>query len=59
MGGAYRHSTRLLGVLTCALGLAIVISTIVRGGGPFSLGVIVGAGFAVVGAGRFYLAGQR
>jgi hypothetical protein len=59
VGGAYRHSTRLLGVVTCALGLGVVVMTIARGGGPLSLGVVVGVGFAVVGAGRYYLAGPR
>jgi hypothetical protein len=59
VGGAYRHSTRLFGLVTCALGLAVVVLTIVRGGGPVSLGVVVGLGFAVVGAGRYYLAGPR
>ena len=59
MGGAYRHSTRLLGAVTCALGLALVVATLARGGGPLSLGVVVGVGFAAIGAGRLYLAWQR
>ena len=59
MGGAYRHSTRVLGAITCALGVALVVLTIGRGGGPLSLGVVVGVGFAVFGAGRLYLAGPR
>jgi hypothetical protein len=59
VGGAYRHSTRLFGAVTCALGLAMVVLTVARGGGPLSLGVVVGAGFAVIGAGRLYLAGPR
>ena len=59
MGGAYRHSTRVLGAITCALGLALVVLTVVRGGGPLSLGVVVGLSFAAIGAGRLYLAGPR
>ena len=59
MGGAYRHSTRLFGAVTCALGVAMVVLTIARGGGPLSLGVLVGLSFAVIGAGRLYLAGPR
>jgi hypothetical protein len=43
----------------CALGVAIVVSTIARGGGPFALGVMVGVGFIAFGAGRFYLASER
>jgi hypothetical protein len=53
---AYRHSTRVLGVAICLLGLAIAVTTVARGGGPFSVGVLVGVGFAGFGAARAYLA---
>jgi hypothetical protein len=56
---AYRQSTRLFGVALCALGLAMVVSTLARGGGPLTLGVVVGVAFALIGAGRVYLAGER
>jgi hypothetical protein len=56
---AYRQSTRLLGALTLVLGLALVVSTIARGGGPLALGVIVGVAFTLIGAGRLYLARHR
>ena len=56
---AYRQSTRLLGVLICGIGLAMVVTTLVRGGGPLALGVVVGAAFVAIGAGRVYLAGGR
>jgi hypothetical protein len=55
---AYRHSTRLFGVLMMLLGAAMVVYTIARGGGPVSYGVILGALFAALGAARFYLAAQ-
>lgn len=58
MERAYRHSTRALGAAICVLGVAMVVSTLVRGGGPLAVGVIVGAAFAVLGAGRMYLAGR-
>jgi hypothetical protein len=57
--GAYRQSTRVLAALTLALGVTLIILTFVRGGGPLALGVVVGAGFVVIGAGRLYLASQR
>jgi uncharacterized membrane protein YccC len=57
--GAYRHSTRVFGALTCALGAAMIVATLVRGGGPLALGVVVGTGFVVIGAGRVYLASQQ
>jgi hypothetical protein len=56
---AYRQSTRVLGTLTCLLGIALVVSTLARGGGPLALGVIVGIGIAVFGAGRVYMASER
>jgi hypothetical protein len=54
---AYRQSTRFLGTLLCVLGIAMIVSTIARGGGPLALGVIVGVLFALLGAGRVFLAG--
>jgi hypothetical protein len=53
---AYRHSTRVLGLALCALGVAMVVTTLARGGGLLAIGVLVGAAFAVLGAGRAYLA---
>ena len=58
MERAYRHSTRALGAAICVLGLAMVVSTLIRGGGPLALGVILGAAFALLGAARLYLAGR-
>lgn len=57
MERAYRHSTRLLGVLIAVLGVAMVVSTLARGGGPLALGVVLGVLFAVLGSARVYLAG--
>jgi hypothetical protein len=54
---AYRHSTRLLGLAICLLGAVMVVSSLLRGGGPLALGVLVGVAFVVLGAGRAYLAG--
>jgi hypothetical protein len=49
----------VLGVLLCALGVVLVVSTLARGGGPSALGVVVGLLFLVLGAGRLFLAGGR
>jgi hypothetical protein len=57
--GAYRQSTRVLGTLLCVLGIAMIVSTLARGGGPLALGVVLGALFALLGAGRVFLAGGR
>lgn len=53
---AYLTTQRLLGGLLCVVGLGMVVTTLVRGGGPFALGVVVGLSFALLGAGRVWLA---
>jgi hypothetical protein len=53
---AYHQSTRVLGLVLMVLGVAVLISTLARGGGAMALGVFVGAGLALFGAARFYLA---
>ena len=59
MHRAYRQSTRVLSVAILGLGLAMIVTTVARGGGALALGVIVGVAFAAIGAGRLYLAGDR
>jgi hypothetical protein len=54
--GAYATSQRALSLLLCAVGVAMVVSTLVRGGGGLALGVVVGALFAALGAARLWLA---
>ena len=56
MERAYRHSTRVLGLAICLLGVAMAVMAVARGAGPLSLGVLVGVAFALLGAGRAYLA---
>ena len=55
----YWRSARILALTISGLGIAILISTIVRGGGPLTLGVVVGAAFILFGAARAYLASGR
>jgi hypothetical protein len=52
----YGAAQILLGGLLCAVGLAMVATTLVAGGGPLALGVLVGASFAVLGAARVWIA---
>lgn len=47
--------TRILAPLIAALGLLIIIRTLAAGGGPFSIGVLLGLVFLAIGAGRLYL----
>jgi hypothetical protein len=56
---AYRASTRLMGIVTFVLGLALIVVTIARGGGPLAVGVIIGVLFAVLGVIRYIQATRR
>jgi hypothetical protein len=38
------------------IGVALLVSTLARGGGPLAIGVLLGVLFVLAGAGRFYLA---
>jgi hypothetical protein len=38
------------------IGVALLVSTLARGGGPLALGVLLGVLFVLAGAGRLYLA---
>lgn len=55
-GGLHGGVTALLSVIILAIGIAMLISTVVRGGGPLSYGVIVGLCFVAAGAARLWLA---
>ena len=56
MQRAYLLSTRLLSALLVGVGLAMIGAALARGGGPAAVGVVLGALFACVGAGRLWLA---
>jgi hypothetical protein len=48
----YRGSVRAFSVLFLALGLAILVITLASGGGPLSVGTLLGVAFLVLGAAR-------
>ena len=52
---AYIASTRLLSAALLVVGVAMVASTIARGGGPLALGVVFGILLVLLGAGRIWL----
>jgi hypothetical protein len=54
----YNASVRGLSILMLALGVAILALTLAAGGGPLSLGTLLGLAFLAVGAGRLYLASR-
>ena len=51
----YRIGSIVLSIAIVALGLAMLVVTAARGGGPVSTGVVVGLLFCALGAGRLYL----
>jgi hypothetical protein len=54
----HRASTRVLSGAMLVIGVALLVSTLARGGGPLAVGVLVGVLFCGVGAGRLYLDGR-
>jgi hypothetical protein len=52
-------ATLVLSLLIALVGVAMLVSTLARGGGPLASGVILGVLFAALGAGRFYVAWSR
>jgi hypothetical protein len=50
----YRGSVRVFSFVLIALGLAILVTALVNGGGPLSVGVVLGIAFLAVGAGRLW-----
>ena len=59
MDRARRESTRFLSATTFLIGLALIVATIVKGGGPLATGVILGAAFAALGAVRYAAATSK
>ena len=55
MQRAYIGSTRAFSTLLILLGLILIVSALARGGGVLALGVVLGVGLTVVGAGRLWL----
>ncbi|HEY1284866.1 MAG TPA: hypothetical protein VGF04_02150 [Solirubrobacterales bacterium] len=54
----YHRSVRVLSVVFLALGLALLATTLAAGGGPASVGVLLGVAFLAVGAARLWLAAR-
>jgi hypothetical protein len=54
----YARSVQLLSLAFLALGLLILISTFTHGGGPLSVGTLLGLAFLAVGIARLWLSGS-
>jgi hypothetical protein len=55
---AYTGVVRAFSVVLMALGIVILVSTLVNGGGPLSVGVLMGVAFLAVGAGRLWVSAR-
>ena len=54
----YSGSVRALSLVMLGLGAVILVKTIAAGGGPLSIGILLGIAFVAVGAGRLWLASR-
>jgi hypothetical protein len=52
----YRGSIRAFSLVFLALGVVLLASTLIAGGGPLSVGTLLGVAFIGVGAGRLWVA---
>ena len=52
-------ASQVLSGVMVLLGVAILVSTIARGGGPLALGVLLGVLFVAAGLGRLYVERAR
>ena len=52
----HRGATRALSTAMVLIGVALLVSTLARGGGPLAIGVLFGGLFVAAGLARLYLA---
>lgn len=51
----YRGAVRAFSLVFVAIGLLVLVVTLANGGGPLSLGFLMGLAFLVVGVGRIWI----
>ncbi len=56
--GIYHGSVRAFSVAFIVIGLVVLVVTLAAGGGPFSVGVLMGVAFVAVGGGRLWAASR-
>jgi len=54
----YHGSVRVLSILFVVVGVFLLAVTLAAGGGPLSLGVLMGVCFVGIGIGRFWVASR-
>lgn len=54
----YRGAVRTFSLAFAAIGLLLIVLTLANGGGPASVGFLMGIAFLVVGVGRLWLSAR-
>ena len=54
----YQGAIRIFSAAFVAIGLLLLVVTLANGGGPVSIGVLLGVAFLAIGVLRFWLAGR-
>jgi hypothetical protein len=54
----YRQAVRGFSLTFVAIGLVVLAVTLANGGGPASVGVLMGIAFVAVGAGRLWISSR-
>lgn len=54
----YRGSVRVLSLAFVAIGVIVLVRTFAHGGGPLSVGALLGLAFLAVGLGRLWIASR-
>jgi multisubunit Na+/H+ antiporter MnhB subunit len=57
--GLHRSATRVLSLAMMAIGVALVVRTLVAGGGGLALGIVLGVLFVAAGGARLYLQARQ
>jgi hypothetical protein len=55
---AYRGAVRGFSLLFVAIGAVVLVVTLANGGGPASVGVVMGIAFLAVGVGRLWVSSR-
>ncbi len=55
----HRSATRVLSLAMIAIGVALVVRTLVAGGGGLALGIVLGVLFVAAGGARLYLQARQ
>jgi hypothetical protein len=54
----YRGAVRAFSLAFLAIGILVLVVTLANGGGPASVGFLLGIAFLLVGAGRLWIGGR-